>query len=218
MENQNENQNENSQPNFGIIILSSIILNMVLGVTNRILQIVDYCIHVYNNKEKIENLKYNFISDDVKIIALTFCILPTIVSTFMISLYTLLHKEKYLTPIIKIKNFFLFILSMECLFPIGVHISLRTKYSFNSDNPLITMRLINALHFMLVALPQLLIVSINCSAEFYGFHPVDIASLIFSIIFMIWSIGYYFICIIFNNPFDDYISEFAKIEDNDKND
>ena len=72
------------------------------------------------------------------------------------------------------------------------------------------MRFINALHFLLVSLPQLLIVPINCSAKGYSFHPVDITSLIFSIIFMIWSVGYYFICIVFNNPLDDYITEYVE--------
>ena len=128
----------------------------------------------------------------------------------MISLYTLLHKEKILTLKVKIKNFILFILSMECLYPLGVQLSLRTQYSYSSDNPLITMRFINALHFLLVSLPQLLIVPINCSAKGYSFHPVDITSLIFSIIFMIWSVGYYFICIVYNNPLDDYITEYVE--------
>ena len=164
-----ENNNEE-------ILLSSIIANMTLGIINRTLQIVDYCIKVYN-KEKV----YNFINEEVKIIALMFCLLPTIVDIFMMSLYILLHKEEGLTLIVKIKNFFLFILSMETLYPIGVHTSLRTKYTYNSDNPLTTMRFVNAKHIMLVALPQLIIVPINCSAKDHSFHLVDISSLIFTV-------------------------------------
>ena len=99
---------------------------------------------------------------------------------------------------------------MEFLNPIGVHISLKTKYSFDDDNPITTIRLINATHFMLVAIPQLLVVSINCSDKDNSFNPVDIASLIFSIIFIIWSVGYYFVCIIFNDQYDDYLSDYVK--------
>ena len=196
------------EKNINIILLAAIIVNMILGVTSRILQIVDYCINVYYVEE---GKRYK---DDIKTAALTFCILPTTVSAFMMTLYTIFHNEKdlidkenNLTTKKKIKNFFLFILSIECLYPIGVHKSLRTKYSDNSDNPIITMRLINAIHFMLVALPQLLIISINCSAKDHKFHPVDIVSLIFSIIFMIWSVGFYFICVIYYNSFDEYITE-----------
>ena len=198
-----ENNNEEKKTN--IIILSAIIVNMIFGVTNRILQIVDYCIKVYNKEQK-----YNFINDELKIIGLTFCLLPTLINIFMMSLYTILHKEEILTLKVKIKNFILFILSMECLYPLGVQMSLRTKYSYDSDDPVITMRFINAINFMLVSLPQLLILPINCSAKDYSFHPVDTASLIFSIIFMIWSVGYYFICVIFNRPIEDYITEYVE--------
>ena len=183
-----------------INILIPMAVNSLLGITNRVLQIVDY----YLNEN--EKGKYKFIFKEVKFTALTFCILPTAVDIFMISLYSILHYEKMLTPLVKIKNFFLFIISMEFLNPIGVHISLKTKYTYTADNPVITMRLINALHFMLVAIPQLLVVSINCSGKDGFFNPVDIASLIFSIIFIIWSIGYYFVCIIFNDQYDDYLS------------
>ena len=192
-----------------INILVPIAVNSLLGITNRVLQIVDYCL----NKNKSGNYKFKL--DEVQTTALTFCILPTAVNIFMISLYSILHYEQMLTPLVKIKNFFLFIISMEFLNPIGVHISLRTKYTYTADNPVITMRLINASHFMLVAIPQLLVVCINCSDKDNSFNPVDIASLIFSIIFIIWSVGYYFVCIIFNDQYDDYLSHCAvKPKDN----
>ena len=190
--------------NINMILISIIIVNMTLGITNRILQIVNYCINVYYFSE---DKRYK---NEVKAAALMFCILPTIVSVFMMSLYLIFHNEETYSPIVKIKKFFLFILSIEILYPLGVHQSLSTKYSYNADNPLITMRLINAIHFMFVALPQLLIVPITCSAEEHKFHPVDITSLIFSIIFMIWSIGYYFLCVIYYNHFDDYITEYVE--------
>ena len=192
-----------------IIILVPMGVNIVLGIGNRILQIVYYCMNNYGNKEF-----YGFKINEVKNAALTFCILPTAVCAFMMIFFLFLHYEEMLTPIVKIKNFFLFLISIEILYPIGVHKSLSTKYTYSSDNPLITMRFVNAIHFMLVALPQLLIVSINSSAK-SRFNNIDIASLVFSIIFMIWSVGYYVICILYNNKFDEYMTEAVYKSSND---
>ena len=182
-----------------------LIFNLILGILNRILQIVYYCMKKYaKNKEK-----NGFGVDTIRQASLTFCILPTAIDAFMIGLYCLLHSEKNLTVSLKIKKFFMFIFSMEFLFPLGVHLSLRTKYSYNSDNILITMRLVNALHFLFVALPQVLIVPINSSIN-DNFEAIDLASLICSIIFIFWSIGYYFICIINEAPYEDMISNFSE--------
>ena len=133
----------------------------------------------------------------------------------MMGLYCIFHYEENMTPIIKIKNFFLYILSIEALFPLGVQKSLKTKYSYNADNPIITMRLVNAVHFMLVALPQILIVSINGSANDFGMQNLDIVSLVFSSVFMIWSIGYYFICIMNNDQYDDLITDYVEKSKNE---
>ena len=172
-----------------INILLPIGVNSLLGIINRILQIIDYCLNKY---------KYGFAVDEIQKAALLFCIMPTAVSAFMMGLYCIFHYEEKMTAKIKLKNFFLFIISIEILNPLGVHKSLKTKYSYNADNPLITLRLVNAIHFMLVALPQLLVVSINSSALEDGFQIIDIASLVLSCVFIIWSIGYYFICIIYD--------------------
>ena len=182
-----------------------LIFNLILGILNRILQIVYYCMKKYaKNKEK-----NGFGVDTIRQASLTFCILPTAIDAFMIGLYCLLHSEKNLTVSLKIKKFFIFIFSMEFLFPLGVHLSLRTKYSYNSDNILITMRLVNALHFLFVALPQVLIVPINSSIN-DNFEAIDLASLICSIIFIFWSVVYYFICIINEAPYEDMISNFSE--------
>ena len=181
----------------GLIIL----FNLVLGTLNRILQIIFYCIKRYK-----EN---GFQVDTIQQASLTFCILPTAVDAFMIGLYCLLHSEEKLTVVLKIKKIILFIISMEFLFPLGVHLSLRTKYSYNSDNAIITMRLVNALHFLFVALPQVLIVPINSSIN-DKFEGIDIASLICSILFIFWSVGYYFICIMNDGPYEDMITDFSE--------
>ena len=186
------------------IILIPMIVNSVLGVTNRILQIIVYCLNRYKY-----NNKYKFEISEVQQAALTFCIMTTTVNVFMMGLYCLFHQEEKMTVKIKIKNFFRYILSMEILFPLGVHRSLKTKFSYNADNPLITMRLVNAVHFMLVALPQLLIISINCSAN-DTFNGIESASLFFSCLFLLWSVGYYFICITFSDSYDDDSTDYVE--------
>ena len=158
--------------------------NSLIGVVDRILQIVYYCLTKHWG---------DFQTSHVKKSALTFCILPSALNLFMISIYCIFHYEKLLTPKVKIKNFFWYLLSMEFLYPIGVHRSFKTKYSYNADNPIITMRLVNAVHFMLVAIPQLLIITINSSAR-GSFKAIDISSLVFSCLFIVWSVGYYFYC------------------------
>ena len=178
-----------------------ILFNLILGTLNRILQIIFYCIKRYQ--------KYGFQVDTIQQASLTFCILPTAIDAFMIGLYCLLHSEEKLTVGLKIKKFFLFIISMEFLFPLGVHLSLRTKYSYNSDNAIITMRLVNALHFLFVALPQILIVPINSSIN-DKFEGIDIASLICSILFIFWSVGYYFICVMNDASYEDMITDFSE--------
>ena len=179
--------------------------NSIIGITNRVLQIVYYGLTKHWG---------DFQTPNVKKTALTFCILPTALNFFMITIYCIFHYEERLTPKVKIKNFFWYLLSMEFLYPIGVHRSFRTKYSYNADNPIITMRLVNAVHFMFVALPQLLIISINSSAR-GNFKGIDIASLVFSAFFMAWSVGYYFYCVANDEGYDNLISEYTEKDKND---
>ena len=179
-----------------------VVINCAIGIINRILQIVYYCLYRYEYKK--------FQVETIKQASLTFCILPTAIDVFMMGLYLLLHSEENLTVKKKIKKFFLFVLSMEFLFPMGVHLSFRTKYSYNSDNELITLRLVNALHVLFVSLPQILIVPINASVNDGKFYWIDYCSLIFSIIFIIWSVGYYFICIVNKTHYEDWFSEFVE--------
>ena len=179
-----------------LIIKILMIFNLLLGLTNRILQIC------YN---RLSDFKVN----KVQSADLTFCFLPSILNLIMMSLYCILHSEENLTPLGKLKKILWYVISMEFLFPVGVQMSLKSKYSYNADNPLITMRLVNAVHFMLVALPQILIVSINSSIN-DEFTKLGLASLVLSCFFMVWSVGYYFICISFGDFYDDYISDIVE--------
>ena len=185
--------------NFTTLIIP-MAFNSLVGISNRIVQICYYCL----TKDWGD-----FQTPNVKKAALTFCILPSALNFFMISVYCIFHSEERLTPKVKLKNFFWYLFSTEFLYPIGVHRSFLTKYSYNADNPIITMRLVNAIHFMFVALPQLLIVTTNSSSR-GNFKAVDITSLVLSVFFMIWSVGYYFYCIANDEGYDNLISKYTE--------
>ena len=180
------------------IVFSTIALNSIIGFINRILQIIYYI-----------KTKKHFINNQIKNTSLAFCILPTGINLFMIIIFTIFHKEEILSLKIKIKNFFIYLISFEILFPIGVHKSFKTKYSDSADNIIVTMRVINALHVMFVAIPQLLIITIHSSAN-DKFEAIDITSLVFSCVFILWSVGYYFLCITKEDDYDSVIFEYAK--------
>ena len=184
----------------GLII--PMIFNSIIGLTDRVLQIVYYCLTKHWD---------DFQTNHVKKTALTFCILPSGLNFFMITIYTLFHSEEMLTPIVKLKHFLWYIFSNELLYPIGVHRAFKTKYSYNADNPIITMRLVNAIHFMFVSIPQLLIVTINSSAR-GDFKGIDIASLVFSCFFIVWSVAYYFYCIKNDGGYDNLITQYTEKE------
>ena len=184
----------------GLII--PMITNSLIGLIDRVLQIVYYC---------LTNHWDDFQTKNVKKTALTFCILPSALNLFMITIYTIFHSEEILTPIVKLKHFLWYIFSSELVYPIGVHRAFKTKYSYNADNPIITMRLVNAIHFMFVSVPQLLIVTINSSAR-GNFKGIDIASIIFSSIFIVWSVFYYFYCIKNDEGYDNLISQYTEKE------
>ena len=179
--------------------------NSLVGITNRVLQICYYCFTKHWG---------DFQTSHVKKTALTFCILPSAINLFMITIYCIFHSEEMLTPKVKLKNFFWYLFSCEFLYPIGVHRSFKTKYSEDADNPIITMRLVNAIHFMFVAIPQLLIVSINSSAR-GNFKGLDIASLVFSAFFIAWSVGYYFYCVTNNDGYENLIIQTIEKDKNE---
>jgi len=180
-----------------ILVLTTIGINSLLGLVDRIIQIVCYCCN-----------KKNFLNNTIKRTALTFCILPSGLHLLMILCFTFFHHEAMLTMKLKLKNFFLYIISQEALYPIGCHKAMKTKYSENADNVIVTMKVINAIHVMFVSIPQLLIICIHGSAT--DFKGYDIAGLIFSIIFMIWSVIYYFLCVNYEDDYDLIITNYTK--------
>ena len=176
----------------------TIILNCIFGIADRALQICYYVLTKKDNKFK------NFINSADNI-ALTFIILPFGFHFILIATFVLFHYEKGLTCLSKIKSFFLYLISSELLIPLGIQASFKTKYSEYSDNPLVTMKLLNAVHVLFISIPEILIISINSSAN-DEFKKIDIASLVISAFFIVWSAIYYLLCTKFEVDYDDYIT------------
>jgi hypothetical protein len=124
----------------------------------------------------------------------------------MMIIYLLTHREKEITPKIKIKYFFQYVLSAEICYSIGVHQTFRSKFSKYADNIMITLKVINAMHLIFVSLPQMLIITVH-SSSVGEFKAIDIISLIFSCLFIFWSIGYYFICLKLDSDMETELDE-----------
>ncbi len=181
-----------------ILAKITIILNSILGIADRVLQICYYALTKKDNK-------FNKIKDSADNIALTFIILPFGFHFILILTFVLFHYEQGLTCLSKIKSFFLYLISSELLIPHGIQVSFKTKYSEYSDNPLVTMKLLNAVHVLFISVPEILIISINSSAN-DEFKKIDIASLVISAFFIVWSAIYYLLCTRFEADYDDYIT------------
>ena len=180
-----------------IVVIITLYFNCLLGIADRVLQI---CYYIFTKKNDL------FAEEKVDNLTLTFIVLPFGLNFILITIYCLFHHEEKLTVLTKIKNFFLYLFSTELLHPIGVQASFKTKFSENADNPIVTMELINAIHIMFISIPQILIISINSSAN-EKFEKLDIASLVISSIFTVWSLVYYFLCKIMEIEYDDYITD-----------
>ena len=213
---------ENSEKRQKIMVFIIIILNSVIGVTDRVLQLVYYCIKIKDYKDskdwdnfansaklnKTENhTDENY--DDVNKVALTFCILPSGIHLVFIIIYLVFHHEELLTPAKKLKIFFMYLFSSEALNPIGMQKSFKTKYSEYSDNPVVLTRVMNALHVMFVSIPQLLIVSVF-GTTFRGLDGLGISCLVMSALFILWSVIFYLLCVRFDETFETVIQEHTK--------
>ena len=179
-----------------VLVKLTIILNSIFGLADRILQICYYSLTKKNDL---------FLLSTADNISLTFIIIPFAFHFLIIFTFVLFHYEQGLTFCKKIKSFFIYLISAELLMPLGIQYSLKTKYSEYADNPLVTMKLLNAVHSLFISVPQIIIISVNCSA-IDNFENIDIASLVFSSFFLVWSAVYYFLCTKFELDYDDFIT------------
>ena len=188
-----------------LFIVITYYFNCLLGIADRVLQICYYAFTKKNNA---------FEEPTADKMALTFIILPFGLNLILIIIYLLFHHEEQLTICTKIKSFFLYLISTELIYPIGVQTSFKTKFSENADNPIVTMRLLNGIHVMFISIPQILIISINSSAN-ENFTKLDIASLVISGVFIVWSIIYYLLCSLREIDYDDFIT-FSTYKEHDE--
>ena len=179
-----------------LLVIITLIFNCILGVDDRIIQI---CYYVLTKK------KDKFALPTAQHIAQTCIILPLALHFIIISSFVFFHHEPGINLISKIKSFFLYLISSEILLPMGVMASFKTKYSEIADNPLVSMKLLNCFHALFISVPQLIIVSVNSSAN-DEFNTIDIFSLIFSSCFLVWSGVYYFLCSKFEVDYDDFVT------------
>ena len=179
-------------------VFATIGINSAIGIGDRVLQIIYYCKTDLSHSSKVKKLD------------LTFIILPAAIHFFIYLMYFLLHNEPMLTMGVKIKNFGIYIISSQFLFPIGIQSSLKNKFSEATDYSLNILRVLNGIHIFLVSVPQMFIVIINSLAESKKLGALEIVCISFSSAFIAWSIVYYFLCNIKEEDYDTVIYEFAQ--------
>jgi hypothetical protein len=173
-----------------LLIYTSIILNVILALADRITQFV-YCGIT------------KFIEKTVGDTCLAFILIYPLANMIIIILYMLSQNDYQLTIKQRIFNFFYYLLSVEACYPMGVQNSTKNRYHLEADNILLTKKVINAMHILFVSIPQLLIVTIH-SSSIGVFSAIDVASLLLSSTFIFWSIIYYVLCSVFE---DDFFNE-----------
>ena len=174
------------------IIYFCIIINIVFTVLDRLSQLVYYSITT-------------FLDDTVKNTCLAFILVGTCSYFLMMVFYLLSIKDSEIPLKDKIQYFFIFMVSTEVNYSVGVHKTFKSRWA-DADNILITKKVLNTIHLMFISLPQLLIISIHSSAR-QRWDAIDIISIFFSTFFIIWSIIYYVICIVREKDFDAEFNE-----------
>ena len=193
------------------LVYTTIIINSVLGVVDRIFQIIFYCKNKKDVKQLNEGISYLGPDSYSKFnkILLTFTILPSGIHFLLILLYTIFHNEEMLTVGKKIKKFFLYLFSSEFLFPIGIQYALRNKFSEEIDTVLNILKVLNLIHIMFISIPQILAICLLTSLN-DKFKTLDIICLILSCVFITWTFIYYFICISKEEFYDNSISKCSR--------
>ena len=177
-----------------VLLIFSIYLNCALSLIDRVLQIVYYNLCDYS-------------IDKVKDTLLCFILIKSISLIFIFLVYVITLKDDNISFGERIKFFIIYLPCQEFSFSLGVHYTLKSKYSKDYDSPLITTRLLNIFHLLFVSIPQILIITINSSANSY-FDAVSIVSLLFSSIYIIWSITYQFVLCVSNQyEYDNNFNE-----------
>jgi len=179
-----------SAEDFKKAIVTVMTLNCLISLGDRICQIVYFA-------------STTFITESIRNTCLSFIIVKTLSHIVMMIFYLATYNGKKVFDLkTKVKFFFMYVGSAEINYSIGAHKTFDSEWD-DADNIIVTKKILNAIHFMFVSIPQILIVSIH-SAAIGQFTAIDIASLTFSSLFIVWSVIYYLICI---HKEDDWYSE-----------
>jgi len=144
-----------------------------------------------------------FMNDSIRNTCIAFVIIKTLSHIIMMAFYLLTYTgKKVIDANQKYKFFWMYVASAEINFSIGAHKTFETEWD-DVDNIIVTQKFLNAIHFVFVSIPQLLIVSIH-SSGLGKFATIDIISLSFSCAFIVWSVIYYLIC---TKKEDDWYSD-----------
>ena len=179
------------------LVMFTITLNALIGLGDRVLQIIYFI-----NKD----LYYS----ELNKIGLTFIILPTAIHFFLFLMYVIFHNEPMLTIGVKAKNFLFYFLSSQLYFPLGIQRALKNRLSEVADYGIVILRVLNGIHVICVSLPQLLIVILFPLSKNEKLKILEIISICFSGVFILWSIIYYFICESEDEDFDIIIYELGE--------
>ena len=179
-------------------VLTFLIINCILSGIETLTQFLHYFLT-------------EFATTKIKEQALAFILMRPILHLFLIIIYLCCHHEKQLTILRKIWVFFLHMACMYIGYTPGVHMSFLSKYYLDSENGMVIAKITNAYIFLLVSLPKLLIVSVNGSA-IGTFTPIDIISIVFSVLFMVWCIVFYINCNIRELDFETEMDDLARIQ------
>jgi hypothetical protein len=149
-------------------------------------------------------------TEEAKNLALLFILFRPVLLFCMFFTYAILHYERMLTCSKKIITLFLFLFSMYAGYSPGVHLSFYSKYYLESENGIVVCKIVNTFSFIFVALPKILIIPINNSSA-QSWLAIDIIALIFSCIFIIWSIAYYIVCGLRDFDFEIEMEDMSKL-------
>lgn len=176
-----------------IVVNFCIYFNSCIAILDRIFQIVYYT-------------NTTFINSDIQNNLLCFIILKPVSLILIYSIYIFTLEDLLLDCIDRSRLFLCFVFSQEASFLLGTQYSIKSKYSRDGDSPLFTTRVLNAFHIMLVSVPQLIGVIIHSTAiDYFGF--IETLSILFSGMFILWSIIYMFICGCYSEEIDNQIND-----------
>lgn len=161
-------------------VFFTIYLNLFLCIADRACQIYYY-------------VTTNFSNETIKGTCLSFILIKPGANVVMMILYLIALNDIGIGVRTKIKYFFLYVLSAEFCYSIGVHQSFKSKFSQYADNVIVTKKVINMMHIMFISMPQILIITVHSSSKGF-FLPIDIANLCTSCLFITWSLIYYVLC------------------------